>query len=212
MPLNVQYLNLLRQVLCPLITCAIDGCKVLWQLLQQLLMLAHALLLLQGLSTFWIKVQDPIKLEAITAEEFFRADKWLGRAREYRLLAEQLDIVNWYYTNKHLDYKSGDYCAGLESELAEYTAGEKGVKDNKKRPGRYRLIQEQELLHPEFLRKRVDDSRLPESSLLVARLLKKHLTRPDQSRISFQDPSWFWNFDNAAEVEQGEHQSACSCC
>jgi hypothetical protein len=167
---------------------------------------------LQVLSTFWFKVQQPIKLGALTAEEFFgESPKWLGRGKEYRLLAEQLDIVNWYYCNKHIEYPAApDYCyklvVGADNELVEYSKDQRSMHpDNKCRPGRFRLLQQQELQKPKFRRPLQGEGRLPESSLRLARLLKVYLTDAADNRIPFESEEWREGFDKAAELETGEH-------
>jgi hypothetical protein len=151
-------------------------------------------------------VEHPIELGVIPAHEFFDASLlWLGRGKEYRLLAEQLDIVNWYHRNKHVEYGT-DYCDGLldaSSQPSEYTLDEARVREVPCRPDRYRIIQEQELLTPEIRNKATGEGRLPASSLGLARLLKHHLTRRSRSRIPFEDAQWLGAFNEDVRLEQG---------
>jgi hypothetical protein len=152
----------------------------------------------------------------VTAEEFFRCSSnrtWLGRGKDYRLLAEQLDIVNWYYTNKHISNNAEyqHYCNGLVDDannLVEYhlVNGSKAVKksDKIKRPDRYSLIQQQELLAPYLLNPKAGEGKVPASSLKLARLLKIHLTRQDGSGIPFEQRAlWKLSFDRVVGCEKG---------
>jgi hypothetical protein len=120
--------------------------------------------LLQDLWTFWRKVERMLDQGVLTPDEFF-TNNWLGRAVEYRKLGEQLDIGNFYAKNKHVDY-GNHYVDGLEPD--EYVRGADGalvdVKDGKARPGRYRLIQQQELQRRPSVK--------PADTLKLARLLK----------------------------------------
>jgi hypothetical protein len=65
-----------------------------------------------------------IKQGALSADELF-TNNWLGRAREYREMGEQLDIVNWYYRNKHVTNKPGEchYVNGLFISEYVYRSG-----------------------------------------------------------------------------------------
>ena len=71
------------------------------------------------------------------------------------MLYEPVDIANWYYKNKHID--SGHYADGIVDELKD---------DNRKRPGRYRFLQQEE--------KRVT-GKTPASSLGKAHMFKNLL-------------------------------------
>ena len=73
------------------------------------------------------------------------------------MVFEPVDIANWYCKNKHADGASGHYADGIEDELKD---------DNKKRPGRYLFLQQQEA--------RVT-GQTPASSLGKAHALKKLL-------------------------------------
>jgi hypothetical protein len=139
------------------------------------------------LETFWRKVvQRKVETGTYTLQDFFLqgaaagtgARNWLGRAREYRLLGEPLDIVNWYFKNKHIQY-GNHYITGLVNEttgeLEEYTdSTPKDVKDNGRRPSRYRVIQELEVLDPQ-VREYGEDKDTPQTSLELGRLLRVYL-------------------------------------
>ena len=112
---------------------------------------------IQTLCTFWRDIQALYKDKT----NIFEGSKsWAGRGKEYRMLCEPIDILNWYYGDKNL--QDGHYIDGI-SENDELV-------DNHKRPGRYKLLQEMEI---EVL------ERTPESSLGTARELKELLN--DQS-------------------------------
>jgi hypothetical protein len=125
----------------------------------------------QELEAFWRSVQRLLESGVLTHDQLFRkagpgnrAVDWLKEAAKYRALGEQLDIVNWYYKNKHRKYDK-HYIDGLEDpDEYEIVAGVKAVKDNMTRPGRYRMIQAEELRRPPHL--------VPDS-LKLAKLLKE---------------------------------------
>lgn len=73
------------------------------------------------------------KLGILTDANFFDDKNWTGRGKTYRMLVEPLDIANWYYKEKNIKY--GHYAEGIQDALKD---------DNKKRPGRYILLQQQE--------------------------------------------------------------------
>lgn len=87
----------------------------------------------------------------LTDANFFDSKSWTGRGKGYRELAEPMDIANWYIKEKNVD--CGHYADDILDELND---------DNKKRPGRYQLLQRQEF--------RVFGS--TKSSLTKAHLLK----------------------------------------
>lgn len=89
-------------------------------------------------------------------EFVFFTGNWAGRGRAYRELVEPLDIANYYKKNKHVE--SGHYADGISDETRT---------DNNKRPGRYMLLQAQEL--------RAFTDTMPKSSLDKARQFKELL-------------------------------------
>ncbi|CAM9723916.1 unnamed protein product [Ascophyllum nodosum] len=105
---------------------------------------------MRTLGVFWRGIQQQYK----NGTDIFDGNThWLHRGIRYRTLAEPLDIANWYFRQKNLQY--GHYIDGIpeHDELV----------DNNKRPGRYILLQQKEkgLLE-----------RTPVSSLSTARQLK----------------------------------------
>jgi hypothetical protein len=157
------------------------SCARIRCLFQQAASLHSDCCLLQELQGFWRDIQKNFEGEAITTAFF--TGLWLERARHYRIIAEQLDIANWYYCNKHIarlmtggkavgEFNGSHYISGLDGP-DEYSrnaeGGLEGVKDNHKRPGRFQLIQERELLTPNAEGERAE----PKSSLELARLMQK---------------------------------------
>jgi hypothetical protein len=75
----------------------------------------------QELESFWNRLDRKVEHEGLQLKDFFGTgslgETWLGRAILYRQVAEQLDIVNWYYKNKHTEY-STHYCRNLDNAAA----------------------------------------------------------------------------------------------
>ena len=91
----------------------------------------------QELWLFWRKVQRLYEAGLLAQPSAdglgFFSGSWAGRGRTYRMLVEPLDIANWYFRDKHVHF--GHYIDGIVNELQD---------DNRKRPGRYILLQQRE--------------------------------------------------------------------
>jgi hypothetical protein len=94
----------------------------------------------------WDAVEEQHKAGLLPPSFFAKDNRWLWRGKEYRELAEPLDIANWYMKNKQWEYKEKygcveegyHYAQGIDTETDELTV------DNDRRPSRYRLLQRME--------------------------------------------------------------------
>ena len=82
--------------------------------------------------TFWNRLAAYVRLKERQLGFFNK--HWAGRAQEFRLLVEPLDIVNWYIKNKHCGKNGEHYVEGSKN----------GTVDNNKRPGIYLFLQQLE--------------------------------------------------------------------
>ena len=74
---------------------------------------------------------------------FVDNNRWLVRAEEYRQLGEPLDIANWYYKNKHWEFKVAKNCEAEGYHYADGIVDE--LRDtNERRPDRYVLLQQRQ--------------------------------------------------------------------
>jgi hypothetical protein len=93
-------------------------------------------------------VTEQYKQGLLPPDFFSRDNRWFWRGKEYRELAEPLDIANWYMKNKHWEYKEMydcveegyHYAQGINTNVDELTV------DNDRRALRYRLLQRMEVV------------------------------------------------------------------
>jgi hypothetical protein len=108
-----------------------------------LLMTMHDLQAGWGL---WDAVEEQHKAGLLPPSFFAKDNRWLWRGKEYRELAEPLDITNWYMKNKQWEYKEMYDCVeeGYHYAQGIDTADDECHVDNDRRPSRYRLLQRME--------------------------------------------------------------------